>query len=56
MHVAIERADACASCVAEKHRPATSTFSTSRGWSEADAAKTLDQALCKAQLHLPEKI
>ena len=31
-------------------------LSTSRGWSEADAAKTLDQALCKAQLHLPEKI
>ena len=31
-------------------------LSTSRGWSEADAAKALDQALCKAQLHLPEKI
>ncbi len=31
-------------------------LSTSRGWTEADAARVLDQALCKAQLHLPEKI
>jgi CarD family transcriptional regulator len=31
-------------------------LSTSRGWTLEDAAKALDQALCKAQLHLPEPI
>ena len=31
-------------------------LSTSRGWTETEAAKALDQALGKAQLHLPEKI
>src|SRR4051812_46187403 len=30
MHCAIDRTDACASCVAEKQRPATSTFAASR--------------------------
>ena len=35
MHVPIERADACASCVAEKHRPATSTFSSRCGCKRA---------------------
>ncbi len=30
--------------------------STSRGWSEEEAARVLDQALSKAQLHLPERI
>jgi CarD family transcriptional regulator len=31
-------------------------LSTSRGWSEEEAARVLDQALSKAQLHLPERI
>jgi len=31
-------------------------LSTSRGWTLEDSAKALDQALCKAQLHLPEPI
>jgi CarD family transcriptional regulator len=31
-------------------------LSTSRGWTLEDAAKVLDQALAKAQLHLPEPI
>jgi hypothetical protein len=33
MHVPIDRADACASCVAEKQRPATSTLSRPCGCS-----------------------
>ncbi|MSV34153.1 MAG: CarD family transcriptional regulator [Bryobacterales bacterium] len=31
-------------------------LSTSRGWSEAEAAKILDQALSKVHLHFPERI
>jgi len=31
-------------------------LSTSRAWSEEEAARVLDQALSKAQLHLPERI
>ena len=31
-------------------------LSTSRGWSEEESARVLDQALSKAQLHLPERI
>jgi CarD family transcriptional regulator len=31
-------------------------LSTSRGWTEEEAARVLDQALSKAQLHLPERI
>jgi CarD family transcriptional regulator len=31
-------------------------LSTSRGWPEEEAARVLDQALSKAQLHLPERI
>ena len=31
-------------------------LSTSRGWSEMEAARTLDQALAKVRLHLPERI
>jgi CarD family transcriptional regulator len=31
-------------------------LSTSRGWTLEDAARELDQALAKAQLHLPEPI
>ena len=34
----------------------TMELSTSRGWPETEAARVLDQALCKAQLHLPERI
>jgi len=34
----------------------TTELSTSRGWPEAEAAKVLEQALNKAQLHLPERI
>lgn len=34
----------------------TTELSTSRGWKEDEAARALDQALCKAQLHLPERI
>jgi CarD family transcriptional regulator len=31
-------------------------LSTSRGWPEEEAARVLDLALSKAQLHLPERI
>ena len=31
-------------------------LSTSRGWTEADSAKALEQALSKVQLHFPERI
>jgi CarD family transcriptional regulator, regulator of rRNA transcription len=31
-------------------------LSTSRGWTETEAAKTLDQALSKIRLHFPERI
>ena len=31
-------------------------LSTSRGWSETEAARTLEQALSKVRLHFPERI
>ena len=31
-------------------------LSTSRGWPEVEAAKALEQALCKVHLHFPERI
>jgi len=34
----------------------TTELSTSRGWTQQDAAMALDHALSKAQLHLPEPI